>query len=79
MASKRTKPEVWNAFEERISEKRMNGSAKKSDNVPTDIMVQRMSATASGRLKKVRAIGHTRLCTIFRIYRVIHSEYQEGM
>ena len=29
MARKRTKPEVWNAFEERISEKRMNGSAKK--------------------------------------------------
>ena len=52
MARKRTKPEVWNAFEERISEKRMNGSAKKSHNVPTDIMVQRMSATASGRLKK---------------------------
>ena len=39
-----------------FSEKRMNGSAKKSHNVPTDIMVQRMSATASDRLKKFRPL-----------------------
>ena len=51
MERKRTKPEVWNAFEERILEKRMNGSAKKCNKVPIDIMVKLMASTASGRLK----------------------------
>ena len=68
----RTKPEVWNMFEERISEKRTNGSAKKPHNVPTYIMVQRMSATASGRLKKFEPLD-TRDYVAFSEYTELQS------
>lgn len=41
----------YDEFEKRISEKRQK-TEKKSHIVPRDIMVQRMSAVPSGRLKK---------------------------
>ena len=55
MARKRRKPKYRTPLK-LFSEKGMNGNAKKSHNVPTDIMVQRLSATASDRLKKFKPL-----------------------
>lgn len=51
------KKEEWAEFEKRVGLKRLEGQDKKSRGgsnakVPSDILVQRMSSTASGRLKK---------------------------
>ena len=45
---------TWEDFEQRVGLKRTGGekSAKHSGNTTSDILVQRMSSTASGRLKK---------------------------
>ena len=45
--------ETWDSFEKRVGVKRTGTTAKKVGmNVPNDILVQRMSPNASGRLKK---------------------------
>lgn len=45
--------ETWDDFEKRVGMKRSGTDAKKAGvNVPNDILVQRMSPNASGRLKK---------------------------
>lgn len=45
--------ETWESFEARVGTKRTAGEAKRVGiKVPNDILVQRMSSTASGRLKK---------------------------
>lgn len=49
--------ETWDEFEKRVGLKRIDGQQKKSGGggqgkVPSDILVQRMSSVASGRLKK---------------------------
>ena len=45
--------ETWDSFEKRVGVKRTGTTAKKvGTNVPNDILVQRMSPNASGRLKK---------------------------
>jgi len=53
---KRRRPlekETWEEFEKRVGVKRNAGKeTKKLGKVPNDILVQRMSSTASGRLKK---------------------------
>ena len=50
------KKEDWAAFERRVGLKRIEGQEKKTRaggvKVPSDILVQRMSSVASGRLKK---------------------------
>ena len=45
---------TWEDFEQRVGLKRTGGekTGKQSGNTPSDILVQRMSSTASGRLKK---------------------------
>ena len=50
---KRGNNEKWKEFENRVSAKRNKTEKKGHEHVvPTDIMVQRMSAVPSGRLKK---------------------------
>lgn len=46
--------EQWDDFEKRVGMKRTGNDAKKAAGTkpPTDILVQQMSPTASGRLKK---------------------------
>ena len=44
--------ESWEEFEKRIGNKRNNAKNPGLGKVPSDILVQRMSSTASGRLKK---------------------------
>ena len=50
------KKEEWAEFEKRVGMKRIEGQEKKAHagnaKVPSDILVQRMSSVASGRLKK---------------------------
>lgn len=48
-----TGKETWDDFEKRVGMKRTGNDAKKAGTkLPNDILVQRMSPTASGRLKK---------------------------
>ena len=59
---KRRKPsekESWEDFEKREGMKRnaVRESKKAVGKVPNDIFVQRMSSTASGRLKKYEPLG----------------------
>ena len=44
--------ESWEEFEKRVGKKRNNAKKPGTGKVPSDILVQRMSSTASGRLKK---------------------------
>ena len=54
MKSKRlaAEKESWEEFEKRVGNKRNNAKKPCVDKVPSNILVQRMSSTASGRLKK---------------------------
>ena len=58
---KRRKPsgkESWEDFEKRVGMKRNAGreSKKAVGEIPNDILVQRISSTASGRLKKYESL-----------------------
>ena len=44
--------ESWEKFEKRVGNKRNNAKKPGVGKVPSDILVQRMSSTASGRFKK---------------------------
>ena len=44
--------ESWEEFEKRVENKRNNAKKPGAGKVPSDILIQRMSSTASGRLKK---------------------------
>ena len=44
--------ESWEEFEKRVGNKRNNAKKPGVGKVPSNILVQRMSSTASGRLKK---------------------------
>ena len=55
MFGKKRTNEKWKDFEQRVSAKR-NKNEKKDHTVPADIMVQRMSPSASGRLKKFEPV-----------------------
>ena len=51
---KRIAKETWEDFDARVSMKKTGNTAKKSGmKPPNDILVQRMSPTASGRLKNM--------------------------
>lgn len=56
MKRRKDEKEKWEDFEARVGMKRSGGGERKkganAKTVPNDILVQRMSSTASGRLKK---------------------------
>lgn len=48
--------ESWEEFEKRVGNKRNNAKKPGVGKVPSDILVQRVLATASGRLKNTWSI-----------------------
>ena len=59
--------ESWEEFEKRVGNKRKNAKKPGVGKVPSDILVQRMSSTASGRLKKYEPFD-TRAFVPFKDY-----------
>ena len=65
--------ESWEEFEKRVGNKRNNAKKPAVGKVPSDILVQRMSSTASGRLKKYEPLD-TRDFVPFEDYEELNLE-----
>ena len=65
--------ESWEEFEKRVGNKRNNAKKPAVGKVPSDILVQRMSSTASGRLKKYEPLD-TRDFVLFEDYEELNLE-----
>ena len=65
--------ESWEEFERRVGSKRNNPKKPGVGKVPSDILVQRMSSTASGRLKKYEPLD-TRDFVPFEDYEELNLE-----
>ena len=76
MKRTRGEKERWEDFETRVGIKRSGGGKKETRKAaPNDILVQRMSSTASGRLKKFEPLD-TRDFTIENIKESCEKYYQ---
>ena len=87
MKRTRREKERWEDFEARVGIKRSGGGKKETHKAaPNDILVQRMSSTASGRLKKFEPLdtrdfvrfGEYDDVTIKNIKEACEKYYQEG-
>ena len=65
--------ESWEEFEKRVGNKKNNAKKPGAGKVPSDILVQRMSSTASGRLKK-HELFDTRDFVPFKDYEELNLE-----
>ena len=65
--------ESWEEFEKRVGNKRNNAKKPGVGKIPSDILVQRMSSTASGRLKKYEPLD-TRDFVPFEDYEELNLE-----
>ena len=65
--------ESWEEFEKRVGNKRNNAKKPGAGKVPSYILVQRMSSTASGRLKKYEPLD-TRDFVPFKDYEELNLE-----
>ena len=65
--------ESWEEFEKRVGNKRNNAKKPGMGKVSSDILVQRMSSTASGRLEKYEPLD-TRDFVPFKDYEELNLE-----
>ena len=65
--------ESWDEFEKRVGNKRNNAKKPVVGKVLSDVLVQRMSSTASGRLKKYEPLN-TRDFVLFEDYEELNLE-----
>ena len=68
-----TEKESWEEFEKRVGNKRNNAKKPGMGKVPSDILVQTISSTASGRLKKYEPLD-TRDFVPFEDYEELNLE-----
>lgn len=77
---KRNKDDHFKDFENMVAEKRMNNNKKASHTVPTEITVQRMAPTPSGRLKKFEPLDTRDFVPFSKFFELsLEKKYQGRM